>query len=95
MFLSSISLKKIRRHIDTNIEFVERLNYIVGGNGVGKTTIIEAIYYLCTTKSCITSTDSEAVKLGEDGFRVVTEIETPEAKLIIMSKAIPKNHDRR
>lgn len=68
MFLSSISLKKIRRHIDTNIEFVERLNYIVGGNGVGKTTIIEAIYYLCTTKSCITSTDSEAVKLGEDGF---------------------------
>jgi len=34
-------------------------------------------------------------ELGEDGFRVVTEIETPEGKLIIMSKAIPKNHDRR
>lgn len=70
MFLSSISLKNIRKHIDTNIEFVEGLNYIVGGNGVGKTTILEAIYYLCTTKSCITSTDTEVVKIGEEGFSI-------------------------
>lgn len=68
MFLSSISLKNIRKHIDSNIEFVEGLNYIVGGNGVGKTTILESIYYLCTTKSCITATESESVKIDEDGF---------------------------
>ncbi len=70
MFLSSISLKKIRKHTDTNIEFTDKLNYIVGGNGVGKTTILESIYYLCTTKSCVTTSDSEAVKIGEDGFSV-------------------------
>jgi DNA replication and repair protein RecF len=46
------------------------LNYIVGGNGVGKTTILEAIYYLCTTKSCVTMSDSEAVRIGEDIFNV-------------------------
>jgi len=70
MFLSSISLKNIRKHIDTKIEFSNKLNYIVGGNGVGKTTILESIYYLCTTKGCVTSTDSESVKIGEDGFRI-------------------------
>lgn len=70
MFLSSISLKNIRKHTDTRIEFTDKLNYIVGGNGVGKTTILEAIYYLCTTKSCVTTSDSEAVKIGEDRFNI-------------------------
>jgi len=70
MFLSSINLKNIRKHTDTHIEFTGKLNYIVGGNGVGKTTVLEAIYYLCTTKSCITSSDSEVVRFGEKGFSV-------------------------
>ncbi len=71
MFLSSISLRNIRKHTETKFEFADKLNYIVGGNGVGKTTILEAIYYLCTTKSCVTSTDSEAVRVGEEGFNVI------------------------
>lgn len=37
---------------------------------MGKTTILEAIYYLCTTKSCVTTSDSEVVKIGEEGFNV-------------------------
>ncbi|MBE0570566.1 MAG: DNA replication and repair protein RecF [Ignavibacteriaceae bacterium] len=70
MFLSSISLRNIRKHISTKIEFNNKLNYIVGGNGVGKTTILESIYYLCTTKSCVTSTDSEVVKIGQNSFSI-------------------------
>jgi DNA replication and repair protein RecF len=68
MPLSSIRLRNIRKHTETKIEFSDKLNYIVGGNGVGKTTILEAIHYLCTTKSCVTSSDSEAVRLGEQEF---------------------------
>jgi DNA replication and repair protein RecF len=70
MFLSSIGLRNIRKHTDTKIEFTNKLNYIVGGNGVGKTTILESIYYLCTTKSCITSSDSEVVRIGENNFGI-------------------------
>lgn len=70
MFLSSISLKNTRKHTDTQINFANKLNYIVGGNGVGKTTILEAIYYLCTTKSCLTISDAEVVKIGETGFKI-------------------------
>jgi len=70
MFLSSISLRNIRKHINTKIEFNNKLNYIVGGNGVGKTTILESIYYLCTTKSCVTSSDSEVVKIGQNSFSI-------------------------
>jgi DNA replication and repair protein RecF len=71
MFLSSINLRNIRKHTETKFEFADKLNYIVGGNGVGKTTILEAIYYLCTTKSCVTTTDSEAVRIGERGFDII------------------------
>jgi DNA replication and repair protein RecF len=70
MILASISLKNFRLHNDIDIEFSENLNYIVGGNGQGKTTILESIYYLCTTKSFIAKADNEVVRFDEDGFIV-------------------------
>jgi len=70
MFLSSINLRNIRKHIDSRIDFTDKINYIIGGNGVGKTSILEAIYYLSTTKSCVTSSDAEVVKLGENDFGI-------------------------
>jgi len=70
MFLSSISLRNIRKHTNIQIDFTNKLNYLVGGNGVGKTTILESIYYLCTTKSSIASSDSEVIKMGENSFTI-------------------------
>lgn len=75
MFLSSINLRNIRRHTDNRIDFTDNLNYIIGGNGVGKTSVLEAIYYLSTTKSCLTSSDAEVVKLGEKDFNIEGNIQ--------------------
>jgi len=91
MVLSSISLVNIRKHIETKIDFAKRLNYIVGENGVGKTTILEAIYYLCTTKSCLTSSDSEAVKIGEDGFIIKGDLSGRTAKNVKVSYSAVEN----
>ena len=71
MILTSISLRNFRIHRDINIKFSENLNYIVGGNGQGKTTILDSIYYLCTTKSHYTKTDAEAVNFNEEEFELV------------------------
>ena len=70
MILTDISLSNFRIHRDTKIDFSENLNYIVGGNGQGKTTILDSIYYLCTTKSHNTKADSEVVSFNEDGFEL-------------------------
>ena len=75
MFLSSINLRNIRKHTDSRIDFTDNLNYIIGGNGVGKTSVLEAIYYLSTTKSCLTSSDVEVVKLGENEFNIEGSIQ--------------------
>lgn len=70
MILSSLSLKNFRIHTDTKINFSGSLNYIIGGNGYGKTSILESIYYLCTTKSCSSKSDAEVVSFGRDEFEV-------------------------
>ena len=70
MLLSSIRLKNFRLHKNIQIDFARKLNYIVGGNGQGKTTILEAIYYLCTTKSFNTRADAEAVNFDEEIFEI-------------------------
>ena len=70
MILTSISLRNFRIHRDIKIKFSENLNYIVGGNGQGKTTILDSIYYLCTTKSHYTKTDGESVSFNEEDFEL-------------------------
>ena len=69
MILRGLSLKNFRSHKNTILKFSDSLNYIVGGNGQGKTSVLEAAFYLCTTKS-FNSKDSEAVTFNEDNFEV-------------------------
>jgi DNA replication and repair protein RecF len=70
MILSSLNLKNFRSHKDTNLKFSDKLNFIIGGNGQGKTTVLESIYYLCTTKSNCSKSDLEAVSCNETGFEL-------------------------
>lgn len=70
MILSSLSLKDFRSHLNTSINFNSGLNYIVGGNGQGKTSILESIYYLCTTKSNISRSDAEVVRFEQNNFEI-------------------------
>ena len=71
MILTSLKLKNFRCHKDISLSFSDNLNYIVGGNGQGKTAILESIYYLCTTKSHNTNSDGEVLKFGEDVFEIL------------------------
>lgn len=70
MILESVELKNFRLHKNSNINFSKKLNFIIGGNGQGKTSILESIYFLCTTKSLNQVSDSEAVRFKENDFEV-------------------------
>lgn len=70
MVLKQIELQNFRLHKNTSLNFSDRLNLIVGGNGQGKTSILEAIYYLCTTKNLNLSSESDVVLFGEQTFDV-------------------------
>ena len=70
MTLKRIELKKFKIHTDTALNFSENINYIIGGNGQGKTTILEAIYYLCTSKNFNNRADNEFVNFNDSAFEV-------------------------
>lgn len=71
MILSSLSLKDFRIHKNISINFNKGLNFIIGGNGYGKTSVLESIYYLCTSKSNIARSDSEVVRFNNDSFEIM------------------------
>ena len=75
MILKQIELQNFRLHKNTSLNFSNNLNVIVGGNGQGKTSILEAIYYLCTTKNLNSSSENEVVSFGESKFQVTGKFE--------------------
>jgi len=68
MYLSKLSLTNFKNYEQTDLEFSPRINCFVGNNGVGKTNILDAIYYLSLTKSFFNNIDSISIRHGEDYF---------------------------
>ncbi|MEW5841726.1 MAG: DNA replication and repair protein RecF [Bacteroidota bacterium] len=68
MVLKQIDLQNFRLHKNTSLEFSDKLNLVIGGNGQGKTSILEAIYYLCTTKNLNLAVENDVVAFGESYF---------------------------
>ncbi len=69
-FLKKISLVQFKNYGQAGFEFPERITGICGLNGTGKTNLLDAIYYLCFTKSYFSATDAQLVKKDSAGFRV-------------------------
>ena len=68
--LQSISLVQFKNYTNRSFEFDQRIIGICGNNGAGKTNLLDAIHYLCFTKSYFSHTDSNNVQQGKNGFRL-------------------------
>lgn len=68
MLLNNIVLRNFRNYIDCEISFSTPVNLIIGGNAQGKTSLLEAIYFLCTAESHRATRDGELIRHNEAGF---------------------------
>jgi len=68
--LSKISLTHFKNYEFDTFDFTTRVTGICGLNGMGKTNLLDAIYYCCFTKSYFTGSDQLAVGFGKEGFRL-------------------------
>lgn len=68
--LQNISLVQFRNYIDNQFHFSHNIVAICGANGVGKTNLLDAIYYLCFCKSYFNKTDNSSVTHSYAGFRI-------------------------
>ncbi len=53
---------------EREISFQPGINCLVGPNGKGKTNLLDAIYYLCFTKSFLNTSDTQNIRLDEPFF---------------------------
>ncbi|MCL2004116.1 MAG: DNA replication and repair protein RecF [Oscillospiraceae bacterium] len=67
MTLRSISLKSFRSYEEATFAFSGGVNVVAGANGAGKTNLLEAVYYLATSKSVRAVRDAELIRFGESG----------------------------
>ena len=66
------------------------LTCFIGQNGMGKTNLLDAIYYLCMGKSYFNAPDSLIARHGEDFFRLEGRFEREGKKERIVAKVIPR-----
>jgi DNA replication and repair protein RecF len=70
LMLQSILLLQFKNYTNRKFDFTEKLIGICGNNGTGKTNLIDAVHYLCFTKSYFTRSDSNCVQQEKNGFRL-------------------------
>jgi DNA replication and repair protein RecF len=70
MWLEKISVHGVRNLEDTEITFHPQVNYLYGKNGAGKTSILEAIYFLAVGRSFRTNRDNEIISFNAPFLKI-------------------------
>lgn len=74
MLIKSVTVKNFRCHDDKTVDINDNVTSIIGKNGTGKTSTIEAIY-IALRGSSFKGSDSEIVKNGKDWYRIELSLE--------------------
>lgn len=80
MHITRLQLKDFRCFADSRIEPAGGLNIITGDNASGKTTLLEAIFFLGRGQSFRQSGPRPAIRRGTDAFTLYAEIQGSEQR---------------
>lgn len=80
MIIKSISLTNFRNHDHYNLDCNDDTTLILGENGCGKTSVLEAIYILTRGKS-FRATDPDIVKHGKPFYRIELQYDNGEKRI--------------
>ncbi|WP_295730661.1 DNA replication/repair protein RecF [uncultured Muribaculum sp.] len=66
MTLKEIQITGFKNIADARLEFSPNVNALLGNNGMGKSNLLDAIYFLSFCKSFSGMTDSQVIRRGDD-----------------------------
>ena len=90
MQIKKLGLRNFRNHSSLSFEFSDNLNVLTGPNGVGKTNIVEAIYYLSLGRSFRAVEDNDLIKKNQDRAEinaVITEGELNRKIKVVITRS--------
>ncbi len=70
MYLQKLSLSNFKNYTEASLDFSDKINCFIGDNGVGKTNLLDAIYYLSFCKSYFNPIDSQNIRHSQDFFSI-------------------------
>ncbi len=70
MILSRLSIVNFKNIAQADLDFSPNINCFLGNNGMGKSNLLDAIYYLSFCKSYTRNPDSQNIRHGEEFFVV-------------------------
>ena len=68
MIIKSLKLVNFRNYSLSNFTFDRGINFIYGDNAIGKTNLVEGIYYFSLTRSFRTNTESLLINKNASSF---------------------------
>jgi DNA replication and repair protein RecF len=78
MLLKKLTLVNFKNFDQLELELSPKINCFAGNNGVGKTNLLDALYYLSFCKSHFNPIDSQNIRYGCDFFVIQGEYERKE-----------------
>lgn len=88
MYLETLRLINFKNYRNIVFKFNKEINCLVGENGVGKTNVLDAIYYLSLAKSSFNISDNQVILHGEPYFSILGKFHKNEHILDVKCKSI-------
>lgn len=79
MFINHLKIHNFRNIIEKHLDFDNNINIFHGENGVGKTSILESIYYLSSGKSFRKGNYKSLINFNSDAFNVYIKCSSRDA----------------
>ncbi len=86
MQFQQLQLVQFKNHQLSGYNFTQSVVCFTGLNGAGKTNLLDAIYFLCITKSYFSTTDLQNIKHDFDFFRLQAKVKIDEELIDVICK---------
>ena len=83
MYLERLAMINFRNYKQLDVKFNKGINYLLGNNGVGKTNLLEAIYYISNLESFRCNEDKNLINEFKGQFRLEAIVDGIDYKLNI------------
>ena len=95
MHITQLKIKGFRCYESLDLNFDHRINVFSGANGAGKTSVLEAIYFLSTGKSFRSKRNKNLIKHSSDELTVFAQYSDQQMKVnkvgVTLDKLLKKN----
>ena len=94
MILEKLSVVNYKNIAAATLELSPKINCLIGQNGVGKTNVLDAIYFLSFCHSASTPIDSQVIRHGEEFFMLEGSYDEDMHIIAAMKKGAKKHFKR-